>query len=124
MIRFNINIKFDVNKWVQNRRQTKITNRRRKFVKQCKHTWTLYPHSQFSMCNKCLGLISTPVLMDLPDELRWLVRGVVEHQSIKARKGNIIISSPVNDKRLARALLTPQLRRRIKETRHDLNNHR
>lgn len=84
----------------------------------------MYPNSQFSMCNKCLGLISTPVLMDLPDELRFLVRGVIESQSIKARKGNVIVSSPVNDKRLAGALLTLQLKRRIQETRHDLNSHR
>ncbi len=122
MILFSI--KFDVNKWLQDRRQAKTANQHRKLVKQCKHTWTLYPHSQFSMCNKCLALISTPVLMDLPDELRWLVRGVVEQKSIKARQGNITVPSPINDKRLARALLTPQLKRRIKETRHDLNSHR
>ncbi len=76
------------------------------------------------MCNKCLALISTPILMDLPDQLRWLVRGVIEHQSINARKGNITVLSPVNDKRLARALLTPQFKRRIKETRHDLGSYR
>ena len=76
------------------------------------------------MCNRCLGLISTPILMDLPDELRFLVRGVTENQSIKARKGAIIVSSPVNDRRLARTLLTPQYKRRIKETRHDLGGYR
>ena len=122
MIRFNI--KFDVNKWVQDRRQAKTANRHRKLVKRCKHTWTLYPHSQFSMCNKCQALISTPILMDLPDELHWLVRGVVAHKSINARQGNITVPSPINDKRLARALLTPQLKRRIKETRHDLGSYR
>lgn len=106
-----INIKFDFNKWVQDRRQAKIANRHRKLVDRCKHTWTLYPQSQFSICNKCLGLISTPVLMDLPDELRFLVRGVMENQSIKARKGNILVSSPVNDTRIAHALSTRRLTR-------------
>ena len=76
------------------------------------------------MCNKCPWTISTPVPLDLPDELRWLVRGVMENQSIKARKGNIVVPSPVNDKRSARALLTPRLKRRIKGTRHELNSHR
>ena len=122
MVRVNINI--DFNKWVQDWRRARVATRHRKLAKRCKHTWTLYPHSQFSMCNKCLGLISTPVLMDLPGQFRWLVRGVVEHQSIKARQGNIIVSSPINDKRVARALLTPQYKRRIKETRHALNGHR
>lgn len=117
-------IKFDFNKWLEDRRRAKIAARRCKLAKRCKHTWTLYPHSQFSMCNKCLGLISTPLLMDLPDELRPLIRGIMENQSIKARKSNIFVSSPVNDKRLARALLTPQLMRRITETRHDSNSHR
>ena len=119
-----VNIKLDFNNWVQDRRQAKIANRHRKLVDRCKHTWTLYPQSQFSMCNKCLGLISTPTLMDLPDELHWLVRGVAEHQSIKACKNSIVVPSPVNDKRLARALLTPQYKRRIKETRHDLGSYR
>ena len=76
------------------------------------------------MCNKCHALISTPILMDLPDELHWLVRGVVAHKSINARQGNITVPSPINDKRLARALLTLQIKRRIKEMRHDLGSYR
>ena len=113
MIRINLQI--DVNRLIEDVRRWRDEKRYRKRVSRCVHLWTLYPDSPYSICNKCQGFISTSTLKDLPAQFQWLIRGVVHEQRINAKKGNIIVESPVNDKRAARALLSLQIARVMAE---------
>ncbi len=104
MVTMRMTFIIDFNKWAESRRQSRIAKKRYKDVNRCKHTWMLYRQGQFSLCNKCAALVATSTLLDLPPILQPLIRGTVDGQYIKPGKGNIIVQSPVNDKRISRLL--------------------
>ena len=58
-----VTIKFDLNVWLQDRRDAKALKNRIKQADQCGHMWTLYRNSPFSLCNLCQAHIATSTLL-------------------------------------------------------------
>ncbi len=63
IVAIRVSIKFDLNEWLNRRREGRLLKERHKIVDQCRHGWTLYPSSPFSTCNGCQAWISTPILL-------------------------------------------------------------
>ena len=62
IITIRISVKFDMNTWLEARRESKELRGREKASRKCPHIWTLYPTSPYSRCDNCLILISTSIL--------------------------------------------------------------
>lgn len=58
-----LTLKFDINEWSRERRKQKQLKSQWKRIENCGHTWTLYEHSEYSQCSKCMVLISTTILL-------------------------------------------------------------
>ena len=54
---------FNLNQWLEGRRKDKQTRDLLKAAERCKHAWTLYSRSPYSVCSKCHVLISTSILL-------------------------------------------------------------
>ena len=61
-IAIRVSVKFDINAWLKTRKESKELRDRGKASERCPHIWTLYPHSPYSRCDRCLVLISTSLL--------------------------------------------------------------
>lgn len=91
-IRFSI--KFDFNEWQKNRQRERRTKEQQKAVERCSHVWTLYPHSQYSICNICQVLHSTSTLMALRGSPGIVIAGERYGMDIKAEAGALIAMNP------------------------------
>ena len=61
-IAIRITVNFDLNTYLQERKEEKYDQARLKAIEECGHVWTLYWNSPYSRCDRCLCLISTSVL--------------------------------------------------------------
>lgn len=101
VITIRISIKFDVNAWMKARQESKELKHRKKVSSKCQHMWTLYTHSQFSICNKCLVLISTPILhtaIESPGP-KPIILGCVSMMTIKPGPNRLITSDYIGAKK-------------------------
>ena len=67
-------IRFDINVWLQDRRNAKALKERIKRADKCGHVWTLYHASTFSQCNLCLAYIATSTLLVFDNDPQVSVR--------------------------------------------------
>lgn len=58
-----ITITFNLNDWLEERKQATRLRDRQKASSKCQHIWTLYADNPYSRCDKCLTLISTGILL-------------------------------------------------------------
>ena len=63
IIAIRVRVNFDVNQWLQDRREASERKAAMKMVERCGHIWTLFPQSEFSQCNGCMALIKTSTLL-------------------------------------------------------------
>lgn len=61
-IAIRITVNFDLNTYLQERKEEKYYQARLKASEECGHVWTLYLNSPYYRCDRCLCLISTSVL--------------------------------------------------------------
>ena len=93
-VTIRISIKFDFNEWQKNRQRERRTKEQQKAVERCSHVWTLYPHSQYSICNICQVLHSTSTLMALRGSPGIVIAGERYGMDIKAEAGALIAMDP------------------------------
>ena len=91
----SIRVKFDVNKWLSFRSDQKLAKQRRKAAVRCVHAWTLYPDSQYSLCNRCAALIATATLNRVQDVVGVNIEGVRCRMEVRARRGHIVVTNPI-----------------------------
>ena len=88
-----IGIKFDVNVWIAARRSNRVRRERMRFVEECVHTWTLYPTSQYSICNKCMAYIATATLFTARElgEPKPVIIGERHGVDINPGEGSVLV---------------------------------
>ena len=89
-----ITVKFNANTWLESRRNTKSINEWRKRAEACRHVWTLYPQSHYSVCNKCEALIATSTLSLFQNDPEVLIAGRVWQMQVIGKAGAIFEDSP------------------------------
>ena len=91
-------IKFDVNAWIVDRRESKSRNEHRKLVLRCRHAWTLYHSSPYSQCSMCNAFISTSILqfMHQVGDPDIHIIGEGYGLMVNPYKNSIIISDPIS----------------------------
>ena len=62
-IGIKVSLKFNVNTWMEDRKQSKALAEQGKIIAECGHMWTLYPNSIYSQCNLCSAYIQTTTLL-------------------------------------------------------------
>ena len=93
-IAIRITVKFDANTWLENKRSANAIKESRKRATVCRHVWTLYTHSQYSVCNQCEALIATSTLLLFRNDREVLIAGQVSGMQIIGKEGSILVDSP------------------------------
>ena len=88
-------IKFDINVWLQDRRSAKAFKARKKHADRCRHMWTLYHASPFSLCNLCLAYIATSTLLLYFDSPEVIIVGENWGYLLKPAAGSVVAMHPV-----------------------------
>ena len=95
IITIRITVKFDINTWLQERKEAKALEDRDKASRKCQHLWTLYTHSPYSRCDKCLVLISTSILNFAREHsnTKPLISGIANGIVMTPGKNEIVIDN-------------------------------
>ena len=93
-VTIRVSIKLDFNEWQKNRQRERRTKEQQKAAERCSHVWTLYPQSQYSICNICQVLHSTSTLMALRGSPDIVIAGERYGMEIKADAGALIAMDP------------------------------
>ena len=72
-----LRIKFDVNAWLESRREAKLLKEIGKRSEKCCHAWLLYPSNPLSQCNVCHAWTSTAVLLSARESSRQEQRPLI-----------------------------------------------
>ena len=93
-IAIRITVKFDANTWLESRQTANAIKESRKRAAVCRHVWTLYSHSQYSICNHCEALIATSNLLLFRNDHKVLIAGQVSGMQIVGKEGAILVDNP------------------------------
>ena len=88
-------INFDVNEWLRDRRAAKSFKARKKHADKCRHAWTLYHASPFSLRNLCLAYIATSTLLLYSDSPEVIILGENWGYLLKLGAGSVVAKHPV-----------------------------
>ena len=99
-ITFKISVNFDINTWLKERKESKELRDREKASRKCSHIWTLYTHSPYSRCDKCLILISTSILNFASEysSTKPLISGIANGVLMKPGTKEIVTSDYIGSK--------------------------
>ena len=99
-ITFKISVKFDINTWLKERKESKELRDREKASRKCSHIWTLYTHSPYSRCDKCLILISSSILnlARVYSSTKPLISGIANGVLMKPGTKEIVTSDYIGSK--------------------------
>lgn len=88
-------IRFDINLWLQDRRNAKALKERIKRADNCEHVWTLYHASPFSQCNLCLAYIATSTLLLFRGDPELSLAGQTYSHMISPNAGDLVVQNPL-----------------------------
>ena len=94
VIAIRITVKFNANTWLENRQSANAIKESRKRAAVCRHVWTLYTHSQYSVCNQCEALIATSTLLLFQNDREVLIAGRFAGMQIVGKEGAILVDNP------------------------------
>lgn len=99
VLSIRVAITFNMNDFLENRRQDKLNRYNLKRANQCSHCWTLFVDSPHSRCDFCNGLISTTLLLTMQqlalqedDITHPMISGQVRGITIEPQEGGILVS--------------------------------
>ena len=99
-VAIKVAIKFDLNKWLEQRSSDRKRKEHLKVIEECRHGWTLLHNSHYSVCGMCHAYIATAVLLaalEYADDKPFILG---EHYTmvIKSTKGIPIVNDYIGNR--------------------------